>query len=276
MWWKKTTKPATSKGVAYYRHSAQDRQENSIPIQRERVKKFAGEHGIEIIREFADHGKSGLSTEGREDFKKIMEMIIDPSKEFDYVLVLDMSRWGRYQDVDLSAHYRAICKQYGRKVVYTDMGMRDEKDPGYKFMLLAEAMRAAKYSEELSEKVFYGCKKIAEQGFRAGASPPYGMYRQLLDEQRNPVQILKPGQHKSIHNQRVTLTPGNPHEQKVIRKIFSEFVHHQQTPSQIAETLNQENIPSPGGKSWQKMRCSAFSPMKRMLGPWSIIRQPRS
>ena len=252
MWWKKTAKPIRSKAVAYYRHSAQDRQENSIPIQRERVKKFAREHGIEVIREFADYGKSGLSTEGRDDFKKIMEVIVDPSNEFDYVLVLDMSRWGRYQDIDLSAHYRAICKQYGRKVVYTDMGMRDEKDQGYHFMLLAEAMRAAKYSEELSEKVFYGCKKIAEQGFRAGACPPYGMYRELLDEQRKHVQILKPGQRKSIQNQRVTLTPGDEKEQKVIRKIFSEFVKSNKTPKQIAERLNNNGISSPGGKKWQQ------------------------
>jgi len=257
MWWKKSAKPIQSKAVAYYRHSAQDRQENSIPIQRERVKKFAREHGIEVIREFADYGKSGLSTEGREDFKKIMEVIVDPSKEFDYVLVLDMSRWGRYQDIDLSAHYRAICKQYGRKVVYTDMGMRDEKDPGYHFLLLAEAMRAAKYSEELSEKVFYGCKKIAEQGFRAGSSPPYGMYRELLDEQRKHVQFLKPGQRKSIQNQRVTLAPGDKKEQQVIRRIFSQFVNGNKTPKQIAEGLNKDSIRSPGGKKW--LHDSVFS-----------------
>jgi len=168
------------------------------------------------------------------------------------VLVLDMSRWGRYQDIDLSAHYRAICKQYGRRVIYTDMGMHDEKDQGYHFMLLAEAIRAAKYSEELSEKVFYGCKKIAEQGFRAGSSPPYGMYRELLDEQRKHVQFLKPGQRKSIQNQRVTLAPGDEKEQEVIRRIFSEFVNSNKTPKQIAEEWNKDDISSPGGKKWQQ------------------------
>ena len=250
MWWKKSAKPIRAKAVAYYRHSAQDRQENSIPIQRDRVSKFAREHGIEIIREFADYGKSGLSTEGREDFKKIMEMIVDPSKEFEYVLVLDMSRWGRYQDIDLSAHYRALCKQYGRKVVYTDLGIPKEDDHGYQFLLLAEAIRAAKYSKELSEKVFFGCKKIAEQGFRAGSAPPYGMHRQLLNEQREHVQILKPGQRKSIQNQRVTLMPGDEKEQQVIRRIYSEFVNHNKPPKKIAKELNEDHIPSPGGKKW--------------------------
>lgn len=266
MWWKKTTKPTDKKGVAYYRHSAQDRQENSIPIQRDRVKKFAAEHGIEIIREFADHGKSGLSTEGREDFKRIMEMIVDPSKEFDYVLVLDMSRWGRYQDIDLSAHYRAICGQYGRKVIYTDLGIHDEDDHGYQFLLLAEAIRAAKYSKELSEKVFYGCKRIAEQGFRAGSAPPYGMYRQLLNEQREHVQILKPGQRKSIQNQRVTLTPGDEKEQRVIRRIFTEFVEQDMSPKTIAEGLNKENIPSPGGKKWCRSAVTSILTDETYIG----------
>ena len=50
--------PARPQAVAYYRHSAQDRQENSIPIQQDQVRQFAEEHGIEIIKEFADAGKN--------------------------------------------------------------------------------------------------------------------------------------------------------------------------------------------------------------------------
>jgi len=67
-WWKQGELGTTGavrqpRAVAYYRHSAQDRQENSIPIQQEQVRKWAGEHGIVIIEEFADHGKSGLPAE---------------------------------------------------------------------------------------------------------------------------------------------------------------------------------------------------------------------
>jgi hypothetical protein len=54
----------TVRAVAYYRHSAQDRQENSIPIQQEQVRQWADGHGVEIIEEFADHGRSGLNSEG--------------------------------------------------------------------------------------------------------------------------------------------------------------------------------------------------------------------
>lgn len=250
MWFKKQNDKITSKAIAYYRHSAQDRQENSIPIQREQVRQFAAENGIEIIKEFADHGKSGLSTEGRDNFKRMLEMVVDTTIEFKYILVLDVSRWGRFQDIDMSAHYRALCKKYGREVVYTTIGFPKEDDPMHFMQLNFEGYRAATYSRELSGKVFRGCAKIAQQGFRAGAPAPYGLARLLLDEQHNPVQILKPGQRKSIQNQRVTLTPGDKTEQAVIKRIFQDFVYQRKSPHEISEQFNKESIPSPGGGQW--------------------------
>jgi DNA invertase Pin-like site-specific DNA recombinase len=54
-------KPTSAKkAVAYYRHSAEDKQENSVAIQREHAEKFAAKHNIEIIHEEADEGVSGL------------------------------------------------------------------------------------------------------------------------------------------------------------------------------------------------------------------------
>lgn len=250
MWFKKQNAKITSRAIAYYRHSAQDRQENSIPIQRDQVRQFAAENGVEIIKEFADHGKSGLSTEGRDNFKRMLEMVIETSIEFKYILVLDVSRWGRFQDIDMSAHYRALCKKYGREVVYTTIGFPREDDPMHFMQLNFEGYRAATYSRELSGKVFRGCVKIAQQGFRAGAQAPYGLARLLLDEKHNPVQILKPGQRKSIQNQRVTLTPGDKKEQAVIKKIFHDFVYERKTPKKIAEQLNNSSVPSRGGGQW--------------------------
>jgi len=81
--------------VAYYRHSAQDRQENSVEIQQDQVRAFAQENGIEIIREFADRGKSGLSTEDRHEFNELIRDYVEGGKEeIDFVLALDVSRWG--------------------------------------------------------------------------------------------------------------------------------------------------------------------------------------
>ena len=76
-WWESAAppepEPERPKAVAYYRHSAQDRQENSIPIQQDQVREWAEKHGFEIIQEYADAGKSGLNAEGRPAFTEMME-----------------------------------------------------------------------------------------------------------------------------------------------------------------------------------------------------------
>ena len=82
------------RAVAYYRHSAQDRQENSIPIQRDQVREWADKNGVEIIKEFEDAGKSGLDAEGRPAFNEMMDQWIKQKRDFVYVLCLDVSRWG--------------------------------------------------------------------------------------------------------------------------------------------------------------------------------------
>src|SRR5436190_22697096 len=94
-WWMKE-EPAEApaaprfRGVAYYRHSARDRQENSVAIQQELVEKWAKENGVDIIHEFADRGKSGLTAEGRDGFNDMMENWVKKRMDFDFVLCLDV------------------------------------------------------------------------------------------------------------------------------------------------------------------------------------------
>ena len=105
-WWEiaptESDRPPMVRAVAYYRHSAQDRQENSIPIQQDQVRQWAKEHGVEIIHEFCDAGKSGLNSEGRPAFTEMVDEWITKRDDFEYVLCLDVSRWGRFQDIDLA------------------------------------------------------------------------------------------------------------------------------------------------------------------------------
>jgi DNA invertase Pin-like site-specific DNA recombinase len=242
--------PALVRAVAYYRHSAQDRQENSIPIQQDQVRAWAKQHGVEIIREFCDAGRSGLDSEGRPAFTEMMDEWIAKRNDFEYVLCLDVSRWGRFQDIDLSAQFSAICKKNKKQVIYTTIGKPKENDPLYPVYVQFERFRAAQYSRELSDKVWRGCVKIAEQGYWAGGLPPYGLKRLLLDEKREPLNVLQPGQRKGIQNQRVTLVEGNPEEVTIIRRIYEAFVEHGHSEYKIAEDLNKDGIPSPGGRRW--------------------------
>ena len=181
----------------------------------------------------------------------IEQYVAGQAAEFEYILVLDVSRWGRFQDMDLSAYYTGLCDRHGKKVIYTTLGIPKGDDLVHYLHLNIERYRAATYSRELSDKVFRGCVKVSEQGFRAGGPPPYGLHRLLLDERRAPVQVLEPGQHKSIQNQRVTLTPGDEAEVEVIRRIFRWFVKGALAPQDIASALNADDVPSPGGATWR-------------------------
>ncbi len=248
--WFRAQKTYNKRAAAYYRHSAQDRQENSVEIQQDQVRQFAEDNTIEIVEEYIDRGKTGLITEGREAFQRMLHDVETGKHQFDYVLVLDVSRWGRYQKRDIAAYYSALCEMHGAKVIYATIGFASENDLIHGLRIDIERYQAANYSRELSTKVFKGCAKIASQGFRAGGTPPYGFHRILLDEQRNPVQLLEPGQRKSIQNQRVTLTPGDPDAVAVIKQVFRAFVQRKRAPQQIADTLNSKRIPSPGGRNW--------------------------
>ena len=148
MWYKKKTTEIKAKAIAYYRHSAEDRQENSIPIQRQQVRKFAEEHGIKIVEEFQDAGKSGLSTEKRDGFNEMIKKVIsDP--DFKYVLALNVSRWGRFQDTSLFPHHQHFCRKYGKDIIFTSIGMPIEDDLSQFLILQLHGYIAAEESRKL-------------------------------------------------------------------------------------------------------------------------------
>lgn len=253
-WWtRKEQQPDLTprlRAVAYYRHSAEIGQENSVEIQQDNVVAFAKKHDIDIIHEFADRGKSGLNAEGRPAFNEMVAWV-RTRDDFQIVLVLDVSRWGRFQDTDLSAHYESICTQHGKQVVYTHIGFtRDEDRLISQLRKSIDRYQSAEYSRTLSKKVFEGAAKVARQGYRPGGAPPYGFLRMMLDEHKEPDRVLQPGQRKAIQNGRVILVPGEASQVKVVQEIFVLFVEKGLDERQIAGQLNSQGVASPGGVRW--------------------------
>ena len=170
--------------MAYYRHSAQDRQENSIPLQREQVREWADKNSVEIIREFDDAGKSGLNAEGRPAFTEMMKEWVKQKHDFEYVLCLDVSRWGRFQDIDLSAQYSAECKQNGKQVVYTTIGKPREDDPFYPVYVQFERFCALRYSiarQREEARAFIARRKSLRSGLFADGLRGYRPLRGDLE-----------------------------------------------------------------------------------------------
>ena len=253
-WWKQSTLQAEQqrpkpRAVAYYRHSAEIGQENSVEIQQDNIRSFAKQYDLEIIHEFADRGKSGLNAEGRPAFTEMMDWV-RTRQDFAYVLVLDVSRWGRFQDLDLSAMYKAECGRHGKQVIYTNIGFPKKDDLVHSLRESIDRYQAAEYSRALSKKVFEGCVKVAKQGYRPGGPPPYAFHRMMLDERKQPDRILQPGQRKAIQNGRVILVPGDAEHVAIVQEIFIMFVEKKLDERQIAGVLNQRRLLSPGGRQW--------------------------
>ncbi len=255
-WWE--WKKKRRRAATYARHSAENRQENSVEIQQDEMRRFADKNNIEIVKDFWDAGKSGLNAEGRQGFQDLLGFA--KKGYIDSILCLDMTRWGRFQNIDLSAAYEAQCAEYGVEVIYVNHGdLREESgdydglDDNDMFLGLRKSMErtmAGKYSADLSKKVWAGAAKVSEQGNRAGGPPPYGMLRVEVDEQRNALGVMKPKQHKSYPNNRVRLIPDQEHKAEIVCDIFNLFVTEDRSESEIVAALEQRNIPAPKGGKW--------------------------
>ena len=116
------------RAVTYYRQSTQDQHENTIPIQRDKIREWAQQHGVEIIEEFADHDKPGLTAKGRSGFLDMLENWVKKRDDFTYILCLDASRWSRLQDIGFSDQYCAECKKHGKQVFYIAIDELEEDD----------------------------------------------------------------------------------------------------------------------------------------------------
>ncbi|GHT65758.1 hypothetical protein FACS189452_00460 [Bacteroidia bacterium] len=246
----------TKKAIAYYRHSAEDKQENSVAIQREHTEKFACEHNIEIIHEEADEGETGLLA-NRPAFKRLFANWIENTEapHFDYVFVYDGSRWGRFQKQDQAAHLRYLCTEQGKEVVYVTRGFSNATDKLLASLgITIDDYMAAEYSCRLSDKVFYGSVKVSKQGYSAGGAAVYGMTRQLLDINKQPVRILTTGEHKQIANERVTFTPKEDETTETVREIFNLFAKERYALSDIVLHLNKKGVLSANNKLWNKSK----------------------
>ncbi|WP_420965386.1 recombinase family protein [Bradyrhizobium sp. B120] len=102
--------------AAQYVRMSTDLQKYSIENQAVVIATFAQLNKLTIVRTYRDEGESGLQIKNRMGLTQLIKDVQSGSADFGHVLVFDVSRWARFQDVDESAHYEFICKQAGIKV----------------------------------------------------------------------------------------------------------------------------------------------------------------
>lgn len=247
---------STKRAVAGYRHSAEDAQENSVPLQREFVRSFARKHDIEIIHEEADEGKSGLTAD-RPGFRRLFDdWILNPkAPSFDYVLIYDVSRWGRFEDADEAGYYEFQCRQMGKQVIYARRGFPESEEQKGMFQVQTafERWMSFQYVKKLSEDVIRGCLEISSQGYSVGGQAPYGLARMLLSAgDRKQIRIMEHGERKSVANERITFVPKGDQSTEVVKRIFNRFLDGNCDLNEIAKELNAEGILASNGGEWHR------------------------
>jgi DNA invertase Pin-like site-specific DNA recombinase len=238
--------PAAQPGVApppryraaQYVRMSTEHQQYSTENQAAKVKEYAEQRGIEIIRTYADEDRSGLRINGRMALQQLIKDATSGTADFSIILVYDVSRWGRFQDADESAYYEYIVKRAGIRVAYCAEQFENDGSPVSTIVKGVKRAMAGEYSRELSAKVFIGQCRLIELGYRQGGPAGYGLRRVLIGQSGDIKATLARGEHKSLQTDRVVLVPGPPEEVRIVNLMYQWFIEEGLTLSDIAGRLN--------------------------------------
>ncbi|WP_223282405.1 recombinase family protein [Pseudomonas amygdali] len=238
--------------AAEYVRMSTDHQRYSTENQSASIHAYATSHGMEIVKTYRDEGKSGLDIGGRDALRRLIDDVQAGNIQFQVILVYDVSRWGRFQNTDESAHYEYLCTSSGIHVVYCAEPFENDGSPLATIYKGIKRSMAGEYSRELSQKVFAGQCRLVEKGFHQGGPAGYGLRRALIDEKNEFKAELSRGQQKSIQTDRVILIPGPEAEIEVVQHIYHQFIHSGLNEREIANVLNADGLLTDFDRPWSR------------------------
>jgi DNA invertase Pin-like site-specific DNA recombinase len=101
----------------------------SIQDQEDAIREYAARHDIEIVDSYMDAGKAGDTTEGGKGLQKMLHDIKSGLVKFSVILLRDVTRWGRFQNVNESGYCEDLCRQAGVDVQYVEPPENHDKQP---------------------------------------------------------------------------------------------------------------------------------------------------
>jgi DNA invertase Pin-like site-specific DNA recombinase len=272
---RETHLPQSPEGrAAQYVRMSTDYQRYSIQNQAAVIAAYAHAHGLSIVKTYADHGESGLKIKNRPGLAKLIEDVSNQRADFDHILVYDISRWGRFQDVDEAAHYEFICKQAGIKVSYCAEQFDNDGSMLSNIVKNLKRVMAAEYSRELSQKVHAGSCRFARMGFQLGGRTMFGLERVLVDEKLQQKKVLIKGDRKYLMTDHVRLRPGEINERATIAWVFRRFTELQ-SETAIARELNEKAVLSANGRGWNRAMVGRILRNENYLGNTVYNRRSR-
>jgi DNA invertase Pin-like site-specific DNA recombinase len=233
--------------AAQYLRMSTEHQRYSLGHQAAAIGIYAAERGYEVVRSYEDAGISGLSLKGRLGLQTLLADILSGAVDFAAVLIFDVSRWGRFQDVDESAHYEFLCRRAGIRIEYCTETFDNDGSLGSTLLKQLKRAMAAEYSREFGARTSAARYRMAAKGFWQGGAPGYALRRMAVDTRGRRVGVLERGQRKIANDYRIVLVHGSPEEVETVRRIYRLFVVTGMTKVGISRLLNAEGAPPPNG-----------------------------
>jgi DNA invertase Pin-like site-specific DNA recombinase len=257
---------APSVRAAEYVRMSTEHQQYSTENQRDRIREYAVRRRLEIVRTYADEGKSGLRIDGRQALQQLIKDVESGRADFQVILVYDVSRWRRFQDADESAYYEYVCRRVGIQVAYCAEQFENDGSPVSTIVKGVKRAMAGEYSRELSAKVFAGQCRLIELGFRQGGPAGYGLRRVLIDQHGIMKGELQRGEHKSLQTDRVILMPGPESEIRIINLIYNWFIDGALNEYEIAARLNGMRVRTNLDREWTRATVREVLTNEKYIG----------
>jgi DNA invertase Pin-like site-specific DNA recombinase len=236
--------------AAQYLRMSTEHQQYSLENQSAAIRKYAEMHNFEVVCTYSDAARSGLVLRRRMGLQQLLKDVVGGASGYRAILVYDISRWGRFQDTDESAHYEFLCKSVGVPVHYCAETFANDGTLSSLIMKALKRTMAGEYSRDLSVRVFAGQKRLTLLGFKTGGVPGYGLRRMLVSSSGIHKQELAFGERKSIATDRVILVPGPTLEVETVKEIYRMYISDRRTLCAIARKLNSNEVPRPGHAKW--------------------------
>lgn len=254
--------------VRYVRVST-EHQRYSLEHQSDLISSHAIKCGYNLISTYTDEGRSGLTIAGREGLVRLLHDVTNPQRTFSIILVLDVSRWGRFQDVDQHAAYEFICRDMGVRIEYVNEAFANDDSVATSLLKHMKRIMASEYSRELSSKVSRAAVATAERGFKQGGPLPIGYRRMLVSGDGTHQRILQAGEQKSLTSDKVVIVPGPKEEVAIIRRIFRLFTRDRFDLRTIARKLNNDGVAADSGGVWTARKIKGLLTNTLNIGVYS-------
>jgi site-specific DNA recombinase len=221
----------------YTRYSSDLQRPTSSEDQIRNCRAAAKDKGWDVLDEYirSDEEVSGRTLVGRDGLADLMRRAEQKPKPFDYILIDDTSRLGRYLPDVLKESDTLLY--HGVFIYFVSDGL-DTGDESSRIVHMVKGYGDERYSKDLAKKVHRGQEGCIRKGYTAGGTC-YGYKNKYLTDPT----VKERGQDRVVGVEQEIV----PEQAAVVARIMG-MRGACLSFSQIAKTLNAEHVPAPRRK----------------------------